>query len=118
MSEAAARFQTEQAGTLPGLLGFEWVDARYLHAATVVALSDTACGLGCRISLPDGAAGFATAELKANFIGTAREGTVTCDAALVHAGRSIQLWDATVKSEITGKTIALFRCTQMLLYQR
>ncbi len=136
MSEAAAAFRAEQVGSLPGLLGFEWVDARrgfvqgwfevakqhlaptgYLHAATIVALADSACGFGCRISLPDGASGFTTAELKANFIGTAREGGVTCDAHLVHGGRTTQVWDAVVKSEITGRAIALFRCTQIVLYQ-
>ena len=53
---------------------------------------------------------------KTNFIGAAREGGVSCDARLVHAGRTTQVWDAEIRSESTGKTIALFRCTQMLLY--
>jgi 1,4-dihydroxy-2-naphthoyl-CoA hydrolase len=88
----------------------------YLHAATVVALADTACGYGCVMSLPEGASGFTTAELKANFIGTAREGGVSCDARLVHGGRTTQVWDAEVKSEAAGKAIALFRCTQIILY--
>ncbi len=88
----------------------------YLHAATVVALADSACGFGCLSSLPKGASGFTTVELKANFIGTARDGTVTCDARLVHGGRTTQVWDAEVKGETMGKTIALFRCTQMVLY--
>jgi 1,4-dihydroxy-2-naphthoyl-CoA hydrolase len=67
------------------------------------------------VSLPDAATGFTTAELKANFIGTALEGAITCEARLVHGGRTTQVWDAEVKSEATGKTISLFRCTQMLL---
>ena len=74
------------------------------------------CGFGCLASLPDGATGFATSELKTNFIGAAREGGVRCEARLVHAGRTTQVWDAEIRSEVTGKTIALFRCTQMLLY--
>jgi 1,4-dihydroxy-2-naphthoyl-CoA hydrolase len=69
------------------------------------------------VSLPEGAANFTTAELKTNFIGTAREGRITCEARLVHGGRTTQVWDAEVKSEATGKTIALFRCTQIVLYQ-
>jgi hypothetical protein len=28
------------------------------------------------------------------------------------------VWDAEVVNEATGRTIALFRCTQMLLYER
>jgi uncharacterized protein (TIGR00369 family) len=66
--------------------------------------------------LPEGAQGFATSELKTNFIGTVREGIVACEARLVHAGRTTQLWDAEIRNEATGKIIALFRCTQVLLY--
>ncbi|MGY3493798.1 uncharacterized protein (TIGR00369 family) [Bradyrhizobium sp. USDA 4502] len=79
-------------------------------------MADTACGFGCLASLPDGAIGFATGELKINFIGAAREGGMSCEARLVHAGRTTQVWDAEIRSEATGKTIALFRCTQMLPY--
>lgn len=88
----------------------------YLHAASVIALADTACGFGCMHSLPDGAKSFTTLELKSNFLGTATSGTVSCEARLVHGGRTTQLWDATVTRESDGKTLALFRCTQLLLY--
>ena len=122
-------------GALPGLIGLEIIGAEqgsissrlvlrdellapngYLHAATVVALADTSCGYGTFASLPDGAETFTTIELKSNFLGTARQGTIGCEARLVHGGRNTQVWDATV----TGgeKTIALFRCTQMILYPR
>jgi uncharacterized protein (TIGR00369 family) len=130
-----ASFREAQAGSLPGLLGFDWVDARpgfvqgrfeiakhhlaptgYLHAAAIVALADTASGFGCQASLPDGASGFTTAELKANFIGTASSGAAICEARLVHRGRTTQVWDAEVKSEGSARTIALFRCTQIVLY--
>jgi uncharacterized protein (TIGR00369 family) len=87
----------------------------YLHAATVVALADSACGYGCIASLPDGATGFTTIELKTNFLATVLEGTLTCEAHRVHGGRTTQVWDATVGVE-DGKTLALFRCTQLLLY--
>ncbi len=124
-------------GNLPGLIGLELLQAGegrvqsrlplrdeilapngYLHAATVVALADTSCGYGCFVSLPDGAQSFTTVELKSNFLGTKREGAVACDAALVHGGRITQVWDATVTDEDSGKKIALFRCTQMILYPR
>jgi len=86
----------------------------YLHAAAVVALADTACGYGCILSLPEGATGFTTIELKTNFVGTAREGTITCEAELVHGGRTTQLWDAMVTAP-DGRKMALFRCTQLVL---
>jgi uncharacterized protein (TIGR00369 family) len=90
----------------------------YLHAGSVVTLADTSCGYGCLTQLPAGAQSFTTIELKSNHLGTAREGTVECLARLVHGGRTTQVWDATVSHRETGKTIALFRCTQMILYPR
>ena len=88
----------------------------YLHAAAIIALADTASGYGCVASLPDGATGFTTIELKTNFLRTATEGSLHCEAVRVHGGRTTQIWDATVTSEESSKTLALFRCTQLLLY--
>ena len=121
-------------GRLPGLIGIEVDEIEeghvrmhlplreellapngYLHAGTMVALADSACGYGCIASLPDGATGFTTIELKTNFLGTALDGTLTCESQRIHGGRTTQVWDATVKDE-SGKTLALFRCTQLLLY--
>jgi uncharacterized protein (TIGR00369 family) len=121
--------------TLPGLIGIEIISLQpnllqsklrlreellapngYLHAATVVALADTSCGYGCIANMPAGGQGFTTIELKSNFIGTLRSGTLICEAKVAHGGRTTQVWDATVKDEQTGKTIALFRCTQLIIY--
>ena len=123
-------------GHLPGHLGVEilTVGARsvesrmavrrevmapngYLHAASVIALADTSCGYGCVAALPEGARGFTTIELKSNFLGTAREGAIRCRATPAHLGRTTQVWDAVITNEADGKTIALFRCTQMVLWQ-
>jgi 1,4-dihydroxy-2-naphthoyl-CoA hydrolase len=90
----------------------------YLHAGTVVTLADTACGYGCVASLPAGATGFTTIELKANFLGTARQGNIDCIAKATHLGRTTQLWDAVVTLRESGKTIALFRCTQLVVYPK
>ena len=127
-----------QEGFLPGELGLEVLEARqgylrsqvkvtkkhmapngFMHAASVIALLDSAAGYGCRISLPEGAVGFTTIELKSNFLGTAKAGeVVTCEAKLVHGGRMTQVWDAVATHADSGKAIALFRCTQMILYPR
>lgn len=88
----------------------------YLHAAVVIGLADTACGYGVRTALPDGATSFTTIELKSNFLGTALEGTIECVATLAHGGRTTQVWDAVVS--VGDRTVALFRCTQLLLYPR
>ena len=90
----------------------------FLHAGTVVTVADTAAGYGCIASLPDGASGFTTVELKSNHLGTARDGTIECTAKAAHLGRNTQVWDSVVTHRETGKTIALFRCTQMILYPK
>lgn len=90
----------------------------YLHAGSVVTLADTACGFGCIANLPEGANSFTTIELKSNFMGTAREGTITCEARAIHTGRNTQVWDAIVRHRETEKLIATFRCTQMILYPK
>jgi 1,4-dihydroxy-2-naphthoyl-CoA hydrolase len=137
-SELTAEFfNSRGAGHLPGLIGLsilslgpEGVRARldvrqelmapngFLHAASVIALADTSCGYGCVASLPEGASGFTTLELKSNFFGTAREGAILCHATPSHLGRSTQIWDAAVTLEGGGGKIALFRCTQMVLWPR
>lgn len=90
----------------------------YLHAGTVVTLADTACGYACIANLPQGASSFTTIELKSNFLGTAREGVIECEARPVHAGRTTQVWDALVRHRESGKLIATFRCTQMILWPK
>jgi uncharacterized protein (TIGR00369 family) len=90
----------------------------FLHAGAVVSLADTACGYATLRNLPDDASGFTTVELKSNFLGTTLEGDVTCVARPAHRGRTTHVWDAEVSSDTSGKTIALFRCTQMILRSR
>ncbi len=122
---------------LPGYLGIEMISLTentlvsrmpvkklhvapndFLHAASVVALADTACGYATIAHLPAGAESFTTIELKSNFLGTVREGGISCTATAQHLGRTTQVWDAVVSDEATGRRIALFRCTQMILWPK
>src|SRR5215831_10176618 len=131
------RFRDRGVGRLPALIGVRFtgvaenrIDAEldvrpellapngYLHAATVIALADTACGYGCLAHLPAGAENFTTIELKSNFLGTAREGRLACVATASHLGSTTQVWDAVVTDPGKGRTIALFRCTQLVLWPR
>jgi uncharacterized protein (TIGR00369 family) len=133
LEEINARSQ----GALPGLIGIEFVSFEsgllksqliirpellapngYLHAATVIALADTTCGYGTFYDLPEGAQNFTTIELKSNFLGTARDGVIACIGTRAYNGRTTQVWDATVTDAVSEKTIALFRCTQLILYPR
>ena len=132
-----AHFNQRSLGTLPAHLGlvitavehgglsgqFEVAPALmapngYLHAGAIVTLADTCCGYGCMAHLPEGAVSFTTVELKSNHLGTAREGLVICRATPAHLGRTTQVWDAVVSHPGSGKTLALFRCTQMILYAK
>ena len=129
-------FNRRGQGHLPGYLGLviTHIDAKevraelpfkpelmapngYLHAGSVITLADTCCGYGCVVNLPESASGFTTVELKSNHLGTTRDGTLACVARPVHLGRTTQVWDATVSHRESGRTIALFRCTQMVLYR-
>ena len=132
-----AFFNKLSEGCLPGLLGVQIlqvgqgvlraelaIEARhfaangFLHAGTVVTLADTGAGYACVAHLPEGASGFTTVELKSNHLGTAREGRILAEVRSAHLGRTTQVWDATVSHVETGKTIALFRCTQMILWPK
>ena len=133
----AEEFNARGVGRLPGLLGLVVTRVAdrelrtemrlephhrapngYLHAGAIVTLADTATGYGCVAHLPEGASGFTTIELKSNHLGTALDGTIECVASAAHLGRTTQVWDAVVTHRESGRTLALFRCTQMVLYPK
>jgi 1,4-dihydroxy-2-naphthoyl-CoA hydrolase len=135
VSQDLDEFRSLGQDRFPGFLGIEVLDVRpgatamrleirphhvapngYLHAGVVVGLADSACGYGCVASLPDGAVNFATVEVKTNFLRTVTEGTLDCRATMVHGGRTTQLWDAEVREAGSDRLLALFRCTQLILY--
>jgi uncharacterized protein (TIGR00369 family) len=136
-NEILKALNTMSSGHLPGLLGIEFVAIEsgatlsrltvrpdlmapngYLHAGTVTTLADTTAGYGTMANLPEGARGFTTIELKCNFLGSVKEGVIYCRGTAVHLGRTTQVWDARVYTQENDKTLALFRCTQMLLYPK
>ena len=133
----AAYFNNFGTNNLPGMFGIETVRVAqgelvmrmviqpqflapngFLHAATVIAIADSCCGYACIAHLPEGALNFTTIELKTNFLGTARTGTLESIARAVHLGRSTHVWDATVTAIGIEKPLALFRCTQMILWPK
>ena len=135
LPQSIAEWNEAGAAYLPGHLGmrFEKVEPQelvatfevgraleawngYLHAGAVVALADSCCGYGTLRSLPAGATGFTTIELKSNFFGSTREGVVVCLARPLHQGRTTQVWDATVSRQGEEKPIARFRNTQLILW--
>jgi uncharacterized protein (TIGR00369 family) len=128
---------TYNEGGLPHLLGIEIVETAEgrivgrmpvkpelvarngaLWAPAIVALADTLCAYGVWSAAPEGPTGFTTIELKCNFMSTITTGAARCVAQIVHAGRQTQVWDATVTSEETGRLMASFRNTQMLLWPK
>ena len=130
-------FEEQDLEHLPGLLGMKVTNVEkgaltskmevskkhlgiygYLHAGTIVTLADTSAGYGCMANLPDGTSGFTTIELKSNHMSTASEGTIHCSAECIHSGRTTQIWESIVTSDVSGKTIAKFTCTQLILYPK
>ena len=121
---------------LPGLLGLEILECSaervtgripvtppliagtgFLWAPVVIALADTLCAYGAGETRPPDSRSFTTVELKTNFLGTVGAGgAIAGDARPAHLGRTTQVWDAVVTNEATGRPIALFRCTQLILY--
>ena len=135
MTTTIEQLNARGQGYLPGLLSIEFISIEsgrltsrltlrpellapngYLHAAVIIALADTACGYGTFTDLPVGANNFTTIELKSNFLGATRQGAIACTALRMHNGRTTQVWDAEVIDETSRKVIALFRCTQLILY--
>jgi uncharacterized protein (TIGR00369 family) len=131
------KFNSAGAGKLPGHLGIVITEVSalrvsgelpvvesvmapngYLHAGTIVTLADTVCGYGCVANLPGDAAGFTTIELKSNHLGTTLDGTIVAVATPLHRGKTTQVWDAIVTHKESGRMLAVFRCTQMILYAR
>ena len=106
-----------RAGSLPGISDFEWLQVckgivrgrvevmpkhlaphGLLHGAKIAALANSACGFGFLASLSDGAHSFVAAELKNNFVGATRNGSISCEADLADARRTTQVWDAQIRS--------------------
>jgi 1,4-dihydroxy-2-naphthoyl-CoA hydrolase len=129
-------FSTFGADCFPGLVGIEIVNVStnsaiarlevkkshfapngYLHAGSIITLADTIAGYACLYNLPDKGVSFTTIELKSNFLGAIKAGFIKAEATIQHAGKTTQVWDVIVKSEEYEKTIALFRCTQLILYK-
>jgi 1,4-dihydroxy-2-naphthoyl-CoA hydrolase len=90
----------------------------FLHAGTIVTLADTVSGYGCIASLPADAKGFTTIELKSNHLGTTRDGTIVAVATALHRGKTTQVWDAIVTHKESARTLAVFLCTQLILYTK
>lgn len=130
-------FSQQAVGYLPGHIGFTVLDVGqgflkaqiavqrhhlapngFLHAGTIVTLADTSAGFACIAHLPETAQNFTTLELKANFLSTVQDGIITCEAKAVHLGRTTQLWEARVIAEATGRLMATFSCTQLLLAKK
>ena len=130
----AESLHRRQVGCLPGRFGLvvtriaeglldaevmlqPWMMAPngFLHAASVLLLADTAAGYASIAHLPEQAKNFTTLELKSNFLGSAREGKIRTECVAEHLGRTTHVWSSTVFGP-DDKRIALFRCTQLILW--
>ena len=88
----------------------------FVHAGSIITLADTLAGYASIANLPENAKSFTTIELKTNFLGAVREGTLVAETKPIHLGRTTHIWNVMVSSKETGKKVALFSCTQLILY--
>jgi 1,4-dihydroxy-2-naphthoyl-CoA hydrolase len=95
---------------------FHFAPNGYLHAGSIITLADTIAGYACLYNLPATGVSFTTIELKTNFLGSVKSGSIKAEANLEHGGKTTQVWDVVVTHEENGKKLALFRCTQLILY--
>jgi len=87
----------------------------FLHAGSIISLADTAAGFAAQTHLPENAKSFTTIELKTNFLRTAKEGVLECECVAEHLGRTTMVWRAIVSHKETGKRLAIFSSTQLVL---
>ena len=88
----------------------------FLHAGSIVTFADTVAGYCTVAHLPENGTSFTTLELKTNFISASREGNLECECCAEHLGRTTQVWRVIVRDQQTRKKIAVFSCTQLILY--
>ena len=127
-----ADVQSVLAGTFPGDLGIEVVEAGpagargrlpleqrhlhpggFVHGGVWVSLADTVAAWATIANLPEHH-DFSTAEMKVNLFGVARDGDVLdAEASALHIGRRTHVWEVRVSA---GERLgALFVCTQVLV---
>jgi len=128
-------FNNLSKGYFPGLLGIKVIHVEegkmtgemsvkkelfapngFLHAGSIVTFADSIAGYSCISHLPVKGKSFTTLELKSNFTRAIREGTLKCECIAEHLGRTTQVWRVNVSALESGKQLALFTCTQLILY--
>jgi len=128
-------FNNKSKGHFPGLLGIKVVAIKdqvlkaempiqsaflapntYLHAGSIVTFADTIAGYSTILNLPENAKSFTTIELKSNFLRTLQKGVLECESEAEHIGRTTHVWRIRVLDKATKKVLAIFSCTQMILY--
>ncbi|MEM6806663.1 MAG: PaaI family thioesterase [Bacteroidota bacterium] len=88
----------------------------FLHAGSIITLADTAAGYASLAHLPENGKSFTTLELKSNFIKATRKGMLECECKAEHLGRTTHVWRVNVYDQESRKKIAVFSCTQLILY--
>ncbi len=88
----------------------------FLHAGSIASFADTVAGYSALAHLPEKGKSFTTVEFKSNFIGAIREGKMKCECSAEHLGKTTQVWRVIVRDIKSQKKLALFSCTQLILY--
>lgn len=90
----------------------------FLHAGSIVTFADTLAGYATVSHLPENGKSFTTIELKSNFTGAAKNGKLLGECVAEHVGRTTQIWRVEVRESASNKRVAIFSCTQLILYSK
>jgi uncharacterized protein (TIGR00369 family) len=85
-----------------------------LHGGAIMALADTAGADAAFLNLPEDATGTTTVESKTNLLAAVREGTVTAESSILHAGRTLVVVESELR-RADGRLAAKTTQTQAVL---
>ena len=114
-----------RSATKEEVVAFVDVDHRHrqpfglLHGGVYALIAESAASIGGALTaIPAGGGAVGMSNNTAFLKPFKGEGRLTSTARRIHGGRTTQVWDATITAETTGKLMALFRCTQIILWPK
>ena len=84
-----------------------------LHGGASVALAETLGSVGANLCLESKEFACVGLEINANHLASVRSGTVTGVARPIHIGRSTQVWEIRITSDV-GKLVCISRLTMAI----
>ncbi len=88
-----------------------------LHGGATAALAESLASMASYLLIDSSVKGIVGIEVNANHVKGVREGMITATAEPVHLGRTMHVWNLTVRND-AGETCAVCRMTNLVIDQR